>query len=310
MRELSFGCSYETPAGRGPMASCSSGDWAIAVGTVSPSREGALRAGEIAQCRKQGGNKVADGDRQWILVVEDDPELRDEILRPGLHDAGFDTVGVGSAIEAYRSMLSRDFSMFILDIGLPDEDGFTLARNLRALTSAGIVMLTGRRRSSADTARGLDEGADAYITKPVDIDVLSANVRSILRRRNGQVAPSIRYADSRWRLDMEGWSLVAPGGRSIRLNHAERMLVELLFASRSEAVPRKTIIAHLTRDIHDFDPHRLEMLVHRLRRKAFAGTGESLPLNAVRGIGYVLTPSRDSAGAVGTPAPRGRRFAD
>ena len=252
---------------------------------------------------------MADGDRQWILVVEDDPELRDEILRPGLHDAGFDTVGVGSAIEAYRSMLSRDYSMFILDIGLPDEDGFTLARNLRVLTSAGIVMLTGRCRSSADTVRGLDEGADAYITKPVDIDVLSASVRSVLRRRSGQAAPSTRPADSGWRLDMEEWSLVAPGGRNIRLTHAERVLVELLFASRSETVPRKTIIAHLTRDIQDFDPHRLEMLVHRLRRKAFAGTGETLPLNAVRGIGYVLTPSSGSAGATGSPPPSTRRFA-
>jgi DNA-binding response OmpR family regulator len=233
---------------------------------------------------------VADGNRQLILVVEDDAELRDEILRPGLHDAGFKTVGAGSAIEAYRSMLAQDYSMLILDIGLPDEDGFSLAKNLRAVSNAGIIMLTGRQYSSAERARGLNESADAYITKPIDIDVLSATVRSILRR-HGQSAPEARQAASGWRIDMQAWSMVAPGGHGIRLSHAERILMELLFASPSETVPRGTIIARPCRDIHDFDPHRLEMLVHRLRRKTLAESGVALPLRAVRGIGYVLTPS-------------------
>jgi len=233
---------------------------------------------------------VADGNRQLILVVEDDAELRDEILRPGLHEAGFKTVGAGSAIEAYRSMLAQDYSMLILDIGLPDEDGFTLAKNLRAVTSAGIIMLTGRQHSSAERARGLNESADAYITKPVDIDVLSATVRSILRRQ-GQSAPEARRAAHGWHIDMQAWSLVSPRGQNIRLSHAERILMELLFASPSETVPRRTIIARLCRDIHDFDPHRLEMLVHRLRRKTLAESGVELPLRAVRGIGYVLMPS-------------------
>ncbi|MGY0618286.1 response regulator transcription factor [Lysobacter sp. A378] len=229
-------------------------------------------------------------DRQVILVVEDDAELRDEILRPGLHDAGFVTVGVGSAIEAYRSMLSRDYSMYILDVGLPDEDGFTLARNLRTLTNAGIIMLTGRLRSDQDQARGLDLGADAYITKPVDIGVLAATVRSVLRRIAETTAPPTRPAATGWQLDLEGWCVVAPSGRRVPLTQAERMLLHLLFASASEAVTRATITTQLTLDLHDFDPHRLEMLVHRLRRKVISESGEALPLRAVRGIGYVLTP--------------------
>lgn len=245
----------------------------------------------LAGCREQGDNEVVD-DRQVILVVEDDAELRDEILRPGLHEAGFETVGAGSAIDAYRSMLSRDYSMFILDVGLPDEDGFTLARNLRTLTNAGIIMLTGRLRSNLDQARGLDLGADAYITKPVDMGVLAATVRSILRRIADVTAPPPRRAAATgWQLDLGGWNLVAPGGRKVPLTQAERMLLDLLFASASETVTRAAILALLTRDLQDFDPHRLEMLVHRLRRKVFAETGETFPLRAVRGVGYVLTPS-------------------
>lgn len=234
---------------------------------------------------------MADGNRQRILVVEDDPELREQILRPGLHEAGYDTTGAGSAMEAYRAMLSYDYSMFVVDVGLPDEDGFALAAHVRTLaTDAGIIMLTGRLRSHQDQARGLDQGADAYLTKPVDIEVLAATVRSILRRLARAAEPQNALAATGWSLDMSNWSLVAPGGARVRLTHAERVVLDLLFASPSETVPRKTLVAHLTRDIHDFDPHRLEMLVHRLRRKALEETGAKLPLSAVRGLGYVLTP--------------------
>lgn len=250
------------------------------------------KAARARPARTRQGKAVADGNRQRILVVEDDAELREEMLRPGLQEAGYVTVGVGSAMEAYRAMLSQDYSMFIVDVGLPDEDGLTLAGHLRALTShAGIIMLTGRLRSNQDHVRGLDQGADAYITKPVDIEVLAATVRSILRRQARVAAPQHALTATGWELDMAGWCLVAPDGGRVRLTHAERVLLDLLFASPSETVSRKTLVAHLTRDIHDFDPHRLEMLVHRLRRKALAEAGAKLPLNAVRGVGYVLTPS-------------------
>lgn len=235
-----------------------------------------------------GEQGVIDGATQSILVVEDDPEMRDGILLPGLQDAGFDIVGAGSAIEAYRSMLTRDFALFILDVGLPDEDGFSLARNLRAVSNAGIVLLTGRHRTDADRVRGLDEGADAYLTKPVDVNVLTATVRSLLRRLRHPDAVRSRSRASGWHVDVDGWNLVAPGCTRVRLTQAERLLVDLLATTPNEAVTREAIISHLAQNIHDFDPHRLEMLVHRLRRKVLADTNQRLPLNAVRGVGYVL----------------------
>jgi DNA-binding response OmpR family regulator len=225
---------------------------------------------------------------QWILVVEDDPGMRDDILIPGLGDAGFNVVGAGSAAEAYRCMLTRDFSLFVLDIGLPDEDGFTIARHLRPLTNAGIVMLTGSRRRKVDRIRGLDEGADAYLSKPIDIAVLTATVRSLLRRlrRSGNGRPADALPG--WQFDMCTWNLASPRGATVRLTQAERLVVGMLAASSGETVARDTIISRLAQDIHDFDPHRLEMLIHRLRRKVLSVTNEHLPLNAVRGVGYVL----------------------
>lgn len=230
---------------------------------------------------------MADNTGQWILVVEDDPAMRDDILIPGLREAGLNAVGAGSAAEAYRCMLTRDFSLFILDIGLPDEDGFTMIRHLRPLTDAGIVMLTGRKRGKADRIRGLDDGADVYLSKPIDIGVLAATVRSLLRRLRQpktwrpEVAPG-------WRFDIDSWHLASPRGTKVQLTHAERLVVGLLAASSGQTVPRDTIISRLAQDVHDFDPHRLEMLIHRLRRKVLSITDEHLPLNAVRGVGYVL----------------------
>jgi two-component system response regulator PhoP len=230
---------------------------------------------------------MADAE-QWILVVEDDPGMRDDILIPGLEDAGFNVVGAGSAAEAYRSMLTRDFSLFVLDVGLPDEDGFTIVKHLRPLTDAGIVMLTGRGRGKADRIRGLNEGADVYLSKPIDIDELTATVRSLLRRLRQPKNWRPEETLPGWQFDMESWNLASPMGAKVRLTHAERLVVSMLAASFGETVARDTIISRLAKDIHDFDPHRLEMLIHRLRRKVLSITNEHLPLNAVRGVGYVL----------------------
>ncbi|WP_449468053.1 response regulator transcription factor [Stenotrophomonas humi] len=238
---------------------------------------------------------MTDSVGPWVLVVEDDPEMRDEILVPGLRDAGFNVIGAGSAVETYRSMLVRDFSVFILDVGLPDEDGLTIANHLRKLTNAGIVILTGSKRGKADCIRALEGGADAYITKPVDVDVLAANVRSLLRRleQREQRRPPAAIPPSGWHLATDGWNLTSPSGIKVQLTHTERLFFGVLATSPGEAVSRETIIARLTESIHDFDPHRLEMLVHRLRRKTSAATNEPLPLNSVRGIGYVLLAGTD-----------------
>jgi DNA-binding response OmpR family regulator len=89
-------------------------------------------------------------------------------------------------------------------------------------------------------------------------------------------------------LHANGWSLVAPGGGAVALTQAERSVLGLLLAHSGEAVSRETLIAALTPDVYDFDPHRLETLIHRLRRKVANGTREALPLRTLHGVGYVM----------------------
>lgn len=224
-----------------------------------------------------------------IALLEDDVELREQILLPGLRHMGFDVTGMASAAELYLQLPQTSFDILILDVGLPDQDGFTVTRYLRSSSSIGIVMLTGRS-GAADRVHGLSMGADAYLAKPVNLDVLAATLLSLGRRLGHVATAATPVLEQRpcWRLHSNGWSLVAPGGGAVTLTLAERCVIGKLMAKAGEAVSRETLIAALTPDIYDFDPHRLETLIHRLRRKVSTLTREALPLRALHGMGYVM----------------------
>lgn len=226
----------------------------------------------------------------------DDPDHRDSVFVRGLRDQGFDAVGLSSASELYKRMMSETFDIVVLDRSLPDKSGFGVVRHLRSLSSMGIV-LTGRD-STSDRMRGLSSGADAYLTKPVELELLTATLQSLVRRMEVDPA-SPRSSASTWRLKAEGWKLVAPNNRVVDLTYAERCILRRLTHEASEVVAREALIGCLTDDEYAFDPHRLEMLVYRLRRKVRSETGLELPLRAVRGKGYVFAISVAGTDQVG-----------
>lgn len=227
-----------------------------------------------------------------VVLVEDDAELRDAILAPSLVAAGCSVTGVGSAAELYRAIIGRAPDILILDITLPDESGFQIASHFRAHSDVGIIMLTGRA-SAADRVRGLDGGADAFLPKPVDLDVLCATVRSVERRLGRASSVSV----GGWALEADGWRLVAPDGKAMALNAMERRMLQRLFAMPNAPIERERLIAAITDDTHAFDPHRLDMAMHRLRRKLDLAGMPALPLRALRGVGYMLVAGdRDREG--------------
>ena len=226
-----------------------------------------------------------------VVVVEDDIELRDVILVPGLADHGFDVRGVASAEALYRHILGNACDLVVLDVGLPNEDGFSAAAHLRTALGmkVGIVMLTGRVGGD-DRVRGLEGGADAYLAKPVEVEVLAATLHSLVRRMQAEVSPEAAATSSpQWRLESDGWCVRSPTGKQVALTLAERRILSRLVANAGEPVQREDLIADLTDDVDSFDPHRLEMIVHRLRRKVEDRSGEILPLRAVRGAGYAFS---------------------
>ncbi|MFT3792812.1 MAG: response regulator transcription factor [Rudaea sp.] len=220
-----------------------------------------------------------------VAVLEDDTELREQILVPQLRESGFEVEGYAASGELFAAMPVKAFDLLVLDIGLPDVDGFTVARQLREEWPIGIVVLTGRR-AAADRIKGLSEAADAWLVKPVGVDVLAATLQSLARRMRMPLRAD--EVPARWRLSPEGWRLHAPDGRSLALNHSGRRLLARLFETPGELVTHDELVRTLVHAVEDFDPHRLEMLIHRLRRKVAAELGRPLPLRSVRGQGYIF----------------------
>lgn len=233
-----------------------------------------------------------------VAVVEDDNDLRENILLPNLVDYGFEVEGFDSPASLYRRMLATVFDIVVLDIGLPGESGLSAARHLRSISDRlGLVILTGSR-GRQDHVRALSDGADAYLSKPVDAEILAMTLRSLTRRMvlaTGSTSSVLQQteappAPARWRTDSDGWCLFSPSGGMLALTRPERSLMKRLEAAQGEPVGREDLIAALADNTLDFDPHRLDMLVHRLRRKAatIADDSYALPLLAARGVGYLL----------------------
>ncbi|SFK71908.1 response regulator transcription factor [Lysobacter sp. cf310] len=223
-----------------------------------------------------------------LAVVEDDRTFREDVLLPVLTQSGFSAVGMNGALELYRSMTQRSYDLVLLDIDLPDEDGFSIAEHLRSLSPRiGIVMLTGYD-SSQDRMRGLRAGADAYLPKPVDMEEVVTTLRNLARWVIPDESAVPVSTQAKWRLDDRGWCILTPRGVQIEMNLAERQVMAMLAASAGRPVQREALIARLVKNAHDFDPHRLEMLIHRLRKKCEQVAEEELPLRAVRSVGYVL----------------------
>jgi DNA-binding response OmpR family regulator len=222
-----------------------------------------------------------------VAIVEDEERFREAVLVPGLCDFGFDAMGVGSAGELYKCMLARQFDIIVLDIGLPDDSGLNVVRHIRQLNAKiGLIMLTAsvERR---DRIQALSEGADMYLPKPIDVDVLAVTLRSLARRLSAahQAAP---VTPSEWHLDPTGWCLVAPNGTIFALTSSERLIVNALMEADGTPVTRESLIESLGEDPFSFDHHRLDMLVYRLRRKLGDGDCGQNPLLTSRGAGYLF----------------------
>ncbi len=226
-----------------------------------------------------------------LAVVEDDAELR-ALLVSDLEEQGAEVAGLDSAASLYRHLTGARCDIVILDVMLPGENGYSIAAHLRSSSAVGIVMLTGRG-APRDMAHGLGQGADLYLVKPFDPEVLVAGLLSLRRRLTTPAEDAADTAAGAWSLQSGGWRLRAPDGTTLELSAIERAFLQPLFATPEQPVDRETLIAGLTDSPWDFDPHRLEVLVHRLRARVRSASGQALPLRAIRGAGYLLVAEPD-----------------
>lgn len=226
-----------------------------------------------------------------IVVVDDDPRLC-RLLSRYLTAEGYSVRTAGSA-RAMREILAVEEPLLvILDLMLPDEDGLSVARELRSGSDVGILMLTGKREP-VDKIVGLELGADDYMTKPFDERELLARVRSILRR----VAPSPQEVTGNgsvmrfegWTLDLAAWELTDPEGRPVELTSHEFELLAALASHAGRVLSRDAILEIVAgRGWTPYD-RSVDVLVGKLRRKLGDDPRAPSLIRTVRGAGYKLT---------------------
>ncbi|MFF4330347.1 response regulator transcription factor [Streptomyces sp. NPDC048387] len=233
----------------------------------------------------------AEGDPQRILVVDDEPAVR-EALRRSLAFEGYDVRTAVDGIDALDQAASYAPELIVLDIQMPRMDGLTAARRLRASGSLTPILMLTARDTVGDRVTGLDAGADDYLVKPFELDELFARVRALLRRSSyaSPAAGPARHEDvltfADLRMDVATRE-VTRGGRPVELTRTEFTLLEMFLAHPRQVLTREQILKTVWG--FDFEPssNSLDVYVMYLRRKTEAG-GEPRLVHTVRGVGYVL----------------------
>jgi DNA-binding response OmpR family regulator len=218
-----------------------------------------------------------------LLIVEDEKRML-ELLRKGLEEEGHTVVCASNGIQGLELSKSYDFDMIILDIMMPGLDGYELARRLRTdKISTPILMLTAKD-SVQDIVRGLDQGADDYLTKPFSFTELLARLRAVKRRAHVP-QPTIFKVDD---LVLDPATReVSRGGIRLALTRTEYSLLERLMGRAGKVVPRRLLIESVWGFDREIEDNTLDVFVRLLRSKVET-QGQQKLIHTVRGVGYVI----------------------
>jgi two-component system OmpR family response regulator len=228
-----------------------------------------------------------------ILVVDDEPEVR-LLLRAALEQSGFTVSEAGTGADMLSFIDKRVPDLITLDLSLGGEDGFALARTVRAQHNVPIVMISGKG-DMVDRVVGLELGADDYIAKPFHMREVVARIRAVLRRYAGggdafvaSNAKTACYAFDGWTLDTGRRQLTRPTGEQCELTTAEFNLLCILVQRPGRVLSRDELMDQLKGQ--DWTPldRTIDGLVARLRKKIEGEEGAGKLVKTVRGVGYVF----------------------
>ena len=229
--------------------------------------------------------KTLPDDAPHLLVVDDDRRIR-ELLSRFLMSEGYRVTTVESAAEARAKLEGLKFDLLILDVMMPGETGFDLAKTIRVSSNVPILMLTARSETEM-RIEGLEVGADDYVAKPFEPRELSLRIASILRRAQPLAAPpveSVRFGQFVFHL---GRGELRRGEEIIHLTDREREMLRILAATPGETVPRLALAGNGASP----GERTVDVQVNRLRRKIEQDPANPLIVQTVRGIGYRLVIS-------------------
>jgi two-component system OmpR family response regulator/two-component system response regulator TctD len=218
-----------------------------------------------------------------ILLAEDDAIIADGLIR-ALRKAGYAVDHVANGLDADTALLPQMFDLLILDLGLPKLSGIEVLRRLRARKCAVPVLILTAQDDVEDRVRGLDAGADDYLTKPFALPELEARVRALTRRGTGQAT----------RIELGALSydqaerIVKVNGQMIDLSAREMAVLEVLLLRIGRLVGKEQLVDHLCGWGEEVSTNAIEVYVHRLRKKLEVA---GIRIVTLRGLGYCLENS-------------------
>lgn len=218
-----------------------------------------------------------------VLLIEDDVTIA-RLLKEGLEDESYAVDVANDGSEGYRTAAADDYDVIILDIMLPEMNGYEVCRALRNDGNKTPILMLTARDTERDIVEGLDTGADDYLAKPFSFDVLLARIRALLRRPNEKLEEILQVGDLK--LDPSS-KKVMRASQEINLTAKEYGVLEYLMRNKGKVLSKEQIISH----VWDFDadvlPNNVELFIMFLRRKIDKPFKSKL-IHTVSGFGYKL----------------------
>lgn len=214
-----------------------------------------------------------------ILLVEDD-ELLGDAVKTGLNQYSYTVDWLKDGESAKLALKNESFELIVLDLGLPKLSGLGLLTDARSNGITTPVIILTARETIEDRIKGLDCGADDYITKPFDIDELSARIRALIRRSTGRADTTIQYRNLE--LDPAAHS-VSVDNKEINVPRREFSLLQKLLENTGYVLSREQLMQSVYGWNEDVDSNALEVHVHNLRKKLNATY-----IRTIRGVGYMI----------------------
>jgi DNA-binding response OmpR family regulator len=219
-----------------------------------------------------------------ILLVEDNRELA-QLVTKGLATAGFVVDMIATAGDARAALLTTHYAAVVLDLGLPDEDGLAVLRDMRLRQNPTPVLLLTARGSVDDRVTGLRSGADDYLVKPFALEELIARLQALLRRPGELMAQLLRVGNVAF--DTEARQAFVDDVPQV-FSAREVAVLEILMRRRGRVVSKKLVEDHLFGLSADIGSNAVEVYVHRLR-KQLGEAGAKVQVHTIRGVGYLLS---------------------
>ncbi len=214
-----------------------------------------------------------------ILIVEDD-HLLGEGIQTGLKQEGYAVDWVEDGEAADTALMTNNYELMVLDLGLPKKPGLEVLKDLRAKGNDMPVIILTAMDTVEDRVTGLDSGADDYLTKPFDLGELGARIRALLRRRGGRSNPVIEHNNIK--LDPASHS-VSKDDEPVDISPREYTILQLLLENRGKVMSRSRLEEGLYAWNNEVESNTVEVHIHHLRKKL----GSEL-IRTIRGVGYII----------------------